>query len=85
MAGNGFDTKLLDNLMSFYKNFFINQFSKDLSQEEIWTFILRQQGKNFTRFTRKKARGDIMMQCSPRKFDFLCFCNEFRDFMRNSG
>ena len=47
MAGNGFDTKLLDNLLSFYeKSFLINQFSKDLSPEEGWQFILRQHGTN---------------------------------------
>ena len=45
MAGNGFDTKLLDNLLSFYITIFlINQFSKDLSQEEAGWFILRQHG-----------------------------------------
>ena len=45
MAGNGFDTKLLDNLLSFdKKSFLINQFSKDLSQEEAGWFILRQHG-----------------------------------------
>ena len=45
MAGNGFDTKFMDNLLPFYKKMFvINQFSKDLSPEEGWQFILRQHG-----------------------------------------